>query len=77
MPILIKKLPKTRTSRKPTEGPIYYNYNDPTTPELKAELPTPLLTKLPVQVIGYIGGGQKPESVAGQAASCLITIANG
>lgn len=76
MPIVIKKLPKTRNERTLTSGPIFYNYNDPTTPDLQSEVRVPLTTKLPLQIIGYIGGGQKSESSAGQAASCLVTLNN-
>lgn len=73
---IIRKPPTTRTPRPVAGGPVSYHYNDPTTPKLFDRVTPPEKTRLPVAVTGYVGGGYPADSSAGQAASCLVTIAN-
>lgn len=73
---IVRNPPTTRKPRQPTQGNVEYYYNDPTTPKLSDKISPPARVKLPVQVDGYIGGGQPDGSSGAQAATTLITISN-
>lgn len=57
------------------EKPIEYWINDPSTPELKASKVFSN-TKLPINVVGFEGGGYPINSSQGRAGNCYATMHN-
>lgn len=55
---------------------INYIINDPTTSDLVLNINTPEKPKPEIAVSGFVGGGQDPSSIQGQAAQCYATISN-
>jgi hypothetical protein len=71
--VINKGLPTPRPQRQINQGPTHYFFDDPSTPELAAEMPLGS-TPLPIAIQGYLGGSQPVGSLGWQAATSAITI---
>lgn len=72
--VVSKNTPAARQPRPVNTDPIKYFYDDPSTPQLFANLKVETCP-LPISIQGYTGGGVSVGSLAWEAASCAITIA--
>jgi len=82
---LWKLLGLSKTEEKPANNVdttatklIHYRLNDPTTPKLTIDVAPPkMLSTMPIQVLGYIGGGYPVDTLESRAANDFVTIVNG